>query len=120
LSLTINDLVFVSHAAAIVLSPVYALITPSASRLMNALQLLVVLVFSPWGLMFLLSRVLEESFVATCLRVLSHFMEYSTLTYTFLFFPLLITNLTFLHLLLTSASPVPPLPPRRPPHHPRK
>ncbi|ELR20915.1 glycosylphosphatidylinositol anchor attachment 1 protein [Acanthamoeba castellanii str. Neff] len=91
--------------AAIVLSPVYALITPSASRLMNVLQLPIVLVFSPWGLMFLLSRVLEESFVATCLRVLAHFMEYSTLTYTFLFFPLLITNLTFLHLLLTSASP---------------
>jgi hypothetical protein len=96
-----------------VVSPIYALITPSASRLLNLLQLPVVLAFSPWGLLFMLSLVLEESFVATCLRVLSHFMEYSTLTYTFLFLPLLITNLIFLHLLLTSASPVPP---RRPLH----
>jgi len=96
-------------AAAIVLSPIYAFITPSRSRLLNVLQLPIVMTFSPWGLIFLLSCLLNHSFTDTCLSILSSFMEYSTLTYTFLFLPLLIANMTFLHLLLTSASSVPPL-----------
>lgn len=97
--------------AAIALIPGYALITPSTSRMLNLLQLPLVMLLSPWGVMFLLSRYLEEDFVVTCLRILSHFMECATLTYTFLFLPLLITNLTFLHLLFTSASRVAPLHP---------
>ena len=90
--------------------PASSVVSPSSSSILNFLQMLLVVFLSPPFLVFFFGLYLGYGYVDLWVTLLSHYHEYSTLTYPFLCLAVLPHNLTTLYVLTH-----PPFEPKR--HH---
>ena len=86
-------------ALSILVVPVGGILARSSYTFLTLLQTLLVVTFSPPVMVLLLSLYLNTDYVGSWATLLTHFREFSTLTYPFLCLAILPQTLTWLYIL---------------------